>query len=67
MVLGRDLRAGEVKVMIDHLQRSMTQYFSQGKDIAPVKQIVNSECVILTTARTSGVCSTIIKNNIISC
>ena len=40
MVLGRNLRTGEVKVVVYHFECGMAEYFPERKDIAAIKQVV---------------------------
>ena len=43
MVLLGNLRAGEVEVMVYHLQCVMTQYFTEREDIPTNKQVVDGK------------------------
>ncbi len=42
-MLRSNLSAREMEVMIDHIQRGVTEYLPEGKDVTAVEQIVNSE------------------------
>jgi len=45
VVLGGYLRTGEVQIVIHHLQRSVTKYFSEGKYVAAIQQVIYGKCM----------------------
>ena len=45
MVLGGNLRTGEVKVMIHHLEGGMPENLFQAEDVAPIQQVVGGKGV----------------------
>ena len=44
-MLGCDLGACKVKIVVDHIQGSMAEYFPKGEYVSAIEQIVNGEGV----------------------
>ena len=43
MVLGSDLRTGEMQVVVDHFEGGMSQDLFQAENVSPIEQIIGSK------------------------